>query len=296
MELTTEFKQKVRTQVLESRKNFGGTDASFAKTLAINNTAFSRLKNGETERLLSDNVWLQLGRQFEVSMRENTWKVAHTKVYVEIEDNLHECKRQSQSMILVDDCGIGKTYAAKHITKRMKNAFYIDCSQAKTRIQFVKHLARVLGVDDKGKHVEIKANIKYALNVLDKVLIVLDEAGDLEYSTMLVVKELWNATEGNVGWYMLGADGLKAKMKKGINNHKVGFAELFSRFSEKFITLTPNGVEDRRQFYTQLIGDVAMANAASQNEVNKLVRQCFDRTENRHRSLRHLKTLIQLQG
>jgi len=132
------------------------------------------------------------------------------------------------------------------------------------------------------------------LSVLESPLIVLDEAGDLEYSTLLIIKELWNASEGNAGWYMMGADGLKAKINKGINNRKVGFAELFSRFSEKFITLSPNGLDDRRKFYVQLIGDVATANATAKNNVNKLVNQCYDRVENRHRSLRHLETLIQI--
>lgn len=295
MELTLHFKKQVREAVLQHRSTFGGSDASFAKTLGVNGSVYSRLKKGETEKLLSDNTWLQLGQRFEVSVRKNNWKIARTKVFNEIEDNLKECQDKSQSMILVDDCGIGKTFCAKHITRKMCNAFYIDCSQAKTRIQFVKLLAGTLGVDDKGKHIEVKNQIKYALNILENVLIVLDEAGDLEYSTLLVLKELWNSSEGNVGWYMMGADGLKAKMEKGINNHKVGFAELFSRFSEKFISLVPKGVEDRRGFYTQLIGDVAMANTA-RTKINKLVNRCYDKTEKRHRSLRHLKTLIQLEA
>ncbi len=295
MNLPQEFKEKVRNAILSDRENYGGSDAAYAKTLAINAAAFSRIKSGETDRILSDTNWLNIGRKLEVTLRSNNWKVARTKVYSEIEDNLNECQATSQSMILVDDCGIGKTFCAKHIIRRLKNGFYIDCSQAKTRIHFVRLLARTLGVDDNGKHYEVKANIKYALSVLDNPLIVLDEAGDLEYSTLMIIKELWNASEGNVGWYMMGADGLKAKMNKGINNHKVGFAELFSRFSEKFITLTPNGIEDRRDFYTQLIGDVASANSEN-NKINRLVNQCYDKTENRHRSLRHLKTLIQIDA
>lgn len=295
MNLPLEFKEKVRQAILKDRENYGGSDAAYAKTLGINAASFSRIKSGETDRILSDTNWLNIGRKLEVALQTNNWKVARTKVYSEIEDNLNECQATSQSMILVDDCGIGKTFCAKHIIRRLKNGFYIDCSQAKTRIHFVRLLARTLGVDDNGKHYEVKANIKYALSVLKTPLIVLDEAGDLEYSTLMIIKELWNASEGNVGWYMMGADGLKAKMNKGINNHKVGFAELFSRFSEKFITLTPNGIEDRRDFYTQLIGDVASANSEN-SKINKLVNQCYDKTENRHRSLRHLKTLIQIQA
>lgn len=295
MQLSTEFKQKVRTAILTDRSSYSGTDTAFAKTIGINAASFSRLKNGETEKLISENNWLNIGKKYDVTMHTSSWKVARTKVYTEIEDNLKECQNKKQSMILVDDCGIGKTFCAKHITRKMKNAFYVDCSQAKSRIQFVNYLARTLGVDDHGKHIEVKENIKYYLNILDAPLIVLDEAGDLEYTTMLVVKELWNSSEGNASWYMMGADGLKAKMTKGINNQKVGFAELFSRFSEKFITLTPIGVDDRRYFYTQLIGDVASVNSTSE-KVNKLVNQCYDKIENRHKSLRHLKTLIQFNA
>lgn len=294
MNLTTEFKENVRKAILEDRKNFGGSDAAYAKTLGIPAPSFSRLKNGELEQILSNNNWLLIGKKLSVTLKKVNWLPARTQVYTEIEDNLHECQRQNTSMILVDDCGIGKTYCARHIVSQMKNAFYFDCSQAKTRIQFVTSLARTLGVDDRGKHQDVKENIKYALNILEDPLIVLDEAGDLDYATLLVVKELWNASEGRAAWYMMGADGLKAKIQKGIRNHKVGFAELFSRFSEKFITLTPIDQESKRRFYTRLIGDVATVNAPGSN-VNSLINKCYDKIENRHRSLRHLKTLINLK-
>jgi len=134
--------------MLLDRENYGGSDAAYAKTLGISSTAFSRIKQGQTERIISDTNWLAIGRKMEVDLRRKNWKVARTKVYSEIEDNLFECQAKSQSMILVDDCGIGKTFCAKHIVRKMKNAFYVDCSQAKTRIHFVKLLARTLGVDD----------------------------------------------------------------------------------------------------------------------------------------------------
>lgn len=295
MNLTTEFKTEVRDAILASRETFGGTDTAFAKTLNIPAASYSRIKNGEIEQILGNSNWLLIGQQLGVTLKKDSWKPARTNVYIEIEDNLKECQKHNQSMILVDDCGIGKTFCAKHIVSQMRNAFYLDCSQAKTRIAFVNKLAQTLGVDDRGKHIEVKENIKYALTILEDPLIVLDEAGDLDYSTLLVVKELWNASEGRAAWYMMGADGLKSKMTKGIKNHKVGFAELFSRYSEKFITLTPIDQESKRRFYTQLIGDVATVNAPGK-DVNAFVSKCYDKIENRHRSLRHLKTLINLSN
>lgn len=290
MILQKQFKEKVRSTVLESRSRFGGSDSAFAKSLGIPAPSFSRLKSGDTEKLLSDSIWISLGRQFEVKTDERNWNVARTKVYTEIEDNLQFCKEYSKSMILVDNCGIGKTFCARHIIKKMPNAFYIDCSQAKRRMEFIRLLAKTIGIDNNGKIVEIKANIKYALNLFEKPIVVLDEAGDLDYGAFLDLKELWNGTTGRTGWYMMGADGLRDKVEKGINRRKVGYAEIFSRFSDEFITLTPYGKADRDQFNMNLIGAVATVNAKNKNEVPQLVRKCMKKDH----TLRYLETLIQL--
>lgn len=292
MDLTQQFKNKVREAVLEARGRFGGTDTAFAKSLQIPGPSFSRLKKGDTEKLLSDSTWIKLGRIHNVSVNSNPWKVARTSVYDEIEDNLHFCKTYSKSMILVDDCGIGKTFCSKHILKTIPNAFYVDCSQAKRRISFIRLLARTIGMDNSGKIQEVKENIKYALNTLNKPLVVLDEAGDLDYGAWLDLKELWNGSTGNVGWYMMGADGLRSKIEKGINRKKVGYREIFSRFSDEFVTLVPYGKADKERFYTQLLGDVAMVNAKSKSNVPKLVNQSMKKES----TLRYLETLIQLQA
>lgn len=290
MQLTMEFKQKVRSAILEQRKNYGGTDSDYAKKLGIKSAIYSRLKNGEVDKIISDTVWITIGRELNVKIYEDNWKVARTSVYNEIEDNLQFCKELSKSMVLVDDCGIGKTFCTKHIVKKMKNTFYADCSQAKTKQQFVRLLAKIVGIDNQGKYVEVKANLKYYLTTLEKPLIVLDEAGDLEYSAFLELKELWNGTDGVCGWYMIGANGLRAKIQKGINNKKVGFAEIFSRFSDEFIRLVPYGKEDREAFYTNLIGEVASVNLSDKNKINVLVRKCIDKES----TLRYLETLIKI--
>lgn len=292
MILSTEFKQKVREALLQSRQNYGGSDADFAKKMGMNNAIYSRIKNGETERVLSDAVWLSIARELNVSMRENKWKVARTKVYSEIEGSLHFCQSFSKSMILVDDCGIGKTFSTKHILRGMKNAFYVDCSQAKTKQQFIRLLARTLGVDNGGRYIDVKNNLKYYISMLEHPLVVLDEAGDLEYTAFLELKEMWNATNGFCGWYMLGADGLRAKIERGIRGKKVGYAEIFSRFSDEFVRLVPVGSDDRKQFYTQLISDVAKANTPNEKTVPAIVKQCLSKGG----TLRYLETLINISA
>ena len=292
MELSTQFKQEVRTALLHQRPNFGGTDAQFAKIYGLSGSVFSRLQKGETERIIAESQWLQIGRELGIGTKKSTWKVVRTKVYTEIESSIHFCQQYARSMVLVDACGIGKTFSAKHIVKTMKNAFYIDCSQAKSKQLFIRYFAKTLGIDNKGKYVDVKENLKYYINQLEAPVFVLDEVGDLEYTAFLELKEIWNASDGSCGWMMMGADGLRNKIQKGINNKKVGFAEIFSRFSDEFIQLVPNGTDDRKAFYHELLTQVATANHTGSEPVQKLVNQCLKKEA----TLRHLETLIKISA
>ncbi|GIJ93396.1 hypothetical protein CAPN002_06140 [Capnocytophaga stomatis] len=300
MKLAVEFKQRIREAVLADRENYGGSDADYAKRLNLKSAIFSRLKKGEVEKIISDTQWLVIAHQLGVQVRDNAWNVARTQIYTEIEDNLMFCQQYSKAMILVDDCGIGKTFCTKHIVRKLKNAFYVDCSQAKTKQQFIRLLAKTIGVDNTGKYADVKAGIKMCLIYLESPLVVLDEAGDLDYHAFLELKELWNATQGECAWYMIGADGLRAKIESGIAHKKVGYAEIFDRFFD-IISLVPTGTDDRKAFYAQLLNDVATANAKNPNDVPKLVRKCMNPDNKKEVStsdmkrLRYLETLIKMQ-
>lgn len=290
MELTAEFKQKVRSAAMSAYEKHTGSDDVFAKMLGLNASVFSRFKNGETDRIISDSKYMEIARKFEVTLKDNNWRVVRTHVYEQLEDSLTFCKQFSKSMIFVDECDIGKTFCTKHILKSMKNAFYIDCSQFKTRQKFIRGLAKIVGVDNNGKFVDVKDNLKWALNNIVEPIVVLDEAGDLDYTAFLDIKELWNATENGCAWYMIGADGLQTKLDNGFKNKKVGFAEIISRFSDKIIKVVPTGKDDRTAFFSELIRNVAEHNASDKAKVPQLVRQCVTNG----RKLRHLNTLIKM--
>ncbi len=292
MEIPNEFKQKIRAAVLEARELFEGSDESFAKSIGLNAAVFSRFKNGEIEKIISDSNWIAMARQHQVTRNGNNVKVVKTQVYEQLEDSLNFCKEFSKAMIFSDECDIGKSFCARHIVKKMRNAFYIDCSQTKTRQQFIRALAKVVGVDPTGKYIDVKSNLKWALNNIEKPLLVMDEAGDLEYTAFLEIKEIWNATENSCGMYLIGADGLQTKLDKGFKRKTVGFAEILSRFSDEIIKVVPTGKDNREAFFAKLITDVASANVDDKNKVAQLVRQCVKKDK----KLRHLDTLIKLQA
>lgn len=275
MAITHEFKNKVRDTLMAVRANYDGTDHAFSIKHKINYSYFSQIKNGKVDVGMSDGKWIALARDLGVGAHDRKWNTARTDVFNQIEEEISHCQENSQAMILVDDCGIGKTYTAKYLSRTRRNCFYIDASQARSKFQFVKTLAKALGIDHGGKTADVKENIKYFLKVIEKPLIIIDEAGDLEYNTLLDVKEFWNATEGACGWYMMGADGLHAKIEKGISNKKVGYRELFSRFSSNYSRCVPVGKLEKTAFYKKMISTVLHANMDDKSNLNLILNKCI---------------------
>lgn len=288
-----QFRQKVAEALLNQRKTFTESDAAFAIQWGLSKSIFSRLKNGETERLLSDPEWLRLGRELGIIGRKTQWKMAKTQVFETIQNDVLFCQQNSKSLVFVDDCAIGKTYTAKYLAKTLTNCFYMDCSQAKSKVQFIRALAKTLGLDNKGKIFDVKQSIKDWLNYLPSPIVILDEFGDVEYTAFLEFKELYNATEGQAGWYLMGAEGFRAKIRRGINNEKVGFREIFSRLGDKFMSIVPIDRNDRLQFYKKLITDVLSVNMADKTQLNELVKKCLATDANGEiGGLRRAETLL----
>ena len=59
---------------------------------------------------------------------------------------------------------------------------------------------------------------------------------------------------------MMGADGLKAKIERNIDNEKVGYTEMFRRFGSRFQKSCPDGKEASEEFMKEQISLVAKAN------------------------------------
>ncbi|SDE08450.1 ATP-binding protein [Riemerella columbipharyngis] len=296
MNISNELREAIAQAMLTNRDNYGGSAEAYAKTLGISGAVFSRLKKGERKGLLSATQWMNIGRKLQVTIGKNTWKAVETDVYLEIRDDFQFCQQNAKSLILVDDCGIGKTYSAKILISQMCNAFYIDASQHKTKRNFIKALAREIGCGTDGTFTEILENIKYYINALSGCFICIDEAGDLDYPAFLELKGLINGTAGNCGWYMMGADGLRAKIKRGINNHKVGYREIFDRFSAEFRGITPDEKSQKYEFYDKLLRDVAAANMSDKSKVSQIVKQCLAKNSDKIKSLRYLETIIKTQA
>lgn len=251
-----------------------GYNRQVARTLGISETTISRVGKGED---------VAIGEASLIRVAEIlglTWIKAETEVYEKIRKHILYCQQSATSTILVDGCGIGKTYSAKQVQRNLENCYYVDASQCKTRTLFAKALAEAIGVslriEVRGKVKEIrnyngiKSAVKDALANRTKQVVIIDEAGDLDYQAFCDIKEYWNATKGVCGWYLMGADGLRHKIEQGRKREIQSFEETFSRFAANYKRITPIEDSKRLEFYKTLAEQILRANYKNSGAVGSM--------------------------
>lgn len=271
--ITTDIKNKILAAIKANRANYP-SDAKHAASLGITTSVYSAVKNGQTDRVLSDANWISIARKLGVSLRgEIEWKVAKTPTFMFITAQLEACQSSGISAILCDLPNIGKTFTARHYVNTHPNAIYIDCSQVKTKLKLVRKIAAEFGVDSKGRYADVYDDLVYYLGSIDSPLVILDEAGDLQYEAFLELKALWNATERCCAWYMMGADGLKEKINRSIECKKVGYTEMLSRYGDRYSKVTPDDSKERTKFLIEQARIVAKLNAPDGIDAGEIARK-----------------------
>lgn len=271
--ITSEIKKQILEAITANRVNYP-SDAKHAASLGIATSVYSSIKNGQTDKALSEANWITIARRLGVNLRGGIeWKAARTATFDFISAQLEACQNAGLSAILCDIPNIGKTFTARYYVKGHRNAVYIDCSQVKTKQKLVRKIATEFGVNGNGRYSDIYEDLVYYLRSIETPLIVLDEAGDLQYDAFLELKALWNATERCCAWYMMGADGLKAKIDRSIEHQKVGYTEMFSRYGDKYSRVTPADNKDREKFLMDQAAVVAKVNAPEGTDIAAMVRK-----------------------
>jgi DNA transposition AAA+ family ATPase len=285
--VTKLFKQRVIDELKELETQSGLSAKRFAVKIGINQAQWSRLKKGDLDNVLADSKFITIARENNIATGEDIeWKTAQTPTFEYIRSLLGICQKQSISALLVDMADIGKTHTAKYYSRNNRDAIYLDCSQVKSKQLFVREIARQFGVKHTSRYADVYNDLVFFMNTLDNPLVILDEAGDLKYDAFLELKALWNATEGHVGWFMMGADGLKARITRAINCQKVGYTEIFRRYGSDYRRVSPQGKEALEQFKREQVALVAQANSPKGVDVQKLLRKSSHSLTNAYNIIR----------
>lgn len=265
--------KKIIEAIAVNRRNYH-SDAKHATALGISPSVYCSIKNGDTTQKLSEGNWISIARRLGVNLNnERPWRIVKTDTFEYIYTQLQLCQCSAISGMFCDIPDIGKTVTAKYYAQNNPNAVYIDCSQVKNKQRLIRAIAREFGVSATGRYCDVYEDLVYYIRQLPSALVVLDEVGDLQYEAFLELKALWNATEHYCGWYQIGADAFRAKIERGIENEKVGFAEIKSRQGSTYNRTTPEDAKERQQFLFSQALMVAKANAPEGMDYQKITRK-----------------------
>lgn len=217
----------------------------------------STILNGKWDSI-SDEMWKKVADQVGGTHRDD-WQIVETGAYQEITYALDDAQQWKNVTWIVGEAGCGKTTTAKLYAQEHREVFYLQCSEDLHKGEFVREIARLVGIRTEGYTVrELWKAILGSLIQMDAPLLIFDEADKLTESVFHYFISLYNKVEDKCGIVFMSTDYIKSRIDKGLRWKKPGYKEFYSRIGRKYFELedttpndiyticTANGLKDRK--------------------------------------------------
>ena len=230
----------------------------------------SEILNGKYEKV-SDDLWARLAAVVCKKQEQNLgWQIVETTPFQEITYVLDDAQQYKNVTWVTGEAGCGKTTTATIYAQEHREVFYILCAEDMHEGEFVREIARTMGLRSDGYTVrELWKVILDELVQMEQPLIIFDEADKLTESVFHYFISLYNKVEDKCGIVFLSTDYIERRIYNGLRYKKAGYKEFFSRIGQKFFTLTPTSAND--------VACVASSNGISDKEtIGRILRETED--------------------
>ena len=203
----------------------------------------SNILNGRFENI-SDEMFRNVASQVG-GMGTPGWQIVETGAYQEITEVLSDAQRWRSVRWVTGEAGCGKSTTARVYLQDHKEVFYILCSEDMKKGDFVREIARTVGIRTEGCNIrEVWGLILDDIIQMDAPLLVFDEADKLTEPVFHYFISLYNKLEEKCGVVFLSTDYIAKRISNGLKYQKPGYKEFFSRIGRKFFTLEPTDQND----------------------------------------------------
>ena len=238
MKLTTQQKDEIR-DLLKAYIDRYPSQAKAANSLngIISAGTISMMINGKYDAI-SDEMFIKLRAQIGGSDRAD-WTICRTRLFEELTTLFEDAQEYHNVAWAVSPAGSGKSTAASTYVAGHDNAFLIRCSEDMRRGDFIREMARTIGINvsDMGVRGALERTIKY-LRTLDRPLLIFDEGDKLPDNLLYYFITIYNELEGHCGLFFISTNYIRRRMELGLFYNKKGFDEIHSRICRKFIELS----------------------------------------------------------
>jgi len=262
-----------------NRKGSGNKAANALK--GVSSATLNQMINNNWE-LISDEMWLNVEKQ--IGHTNSRWIAVETNDYLDITSRLDFARKQSQSIGIVGNAGSGKTFSLKKYADSTPNTYLLCCNEFWGNKMFLQELMGAMGMSYRSMtQGEMMRKIVQALRKKTMPIVILDEADKLNDRVMYFFISLYNMLEDSdgmlhCGLVMCATHYLERRLKRGNDNGKKGFEEIWSRIGSNCIELKGVGADD--------IAAICEANGVSSKDtIEKIIKKSDS-------DLRRVKRLI----
>lgn len=261
-QLTNEQKNEIRDLLQEYVGRFPSQNRAANSLTGVSAGTMSAILNGRYETI-SDEMFIKIRAQI-APKKADDWSLCETMLYKELSTLLADAQQYQNVAWAVSPAGSGKSTTALDYAAKHENAFLVSCSEDMKRGDFIRELARVIGVNvaDMSLRAALEKVTKYLLS-LDNPLLIFDEGDKLPDVVFYYFITIYNRLEGHCGIIFISTNYIKRRIEVGLSYNKKGYDEIHSRICRKFIELTPaSGFE---------VAAVARANGIDDDKTIKAV-------------------------
>jgi DNA transposition AAA+ family ATPase len=282
-ELTLKEKDAIRENLQVYCAKYPSQNKASGSLKGVSAGTVSTILNGKYDNI-SDEMFRNISSQVGGGSAANGWQIVETKAYADMMKAMQDSQELCFVTWIVGDAGCGKTTAAKIYTKEHREVFYIDCKKDMRRNNFVRELARTIGIKIEGYSTyEAWDFIMSEIMRMDNPLIILNEADKLCEDVFLYIIDMYNTLEDRTGIIFLSTDQIKRRMDLGLRHNKKGYKEVSSRIDRKFFELDATTAND--------VYSICVANGLKDKaEINWVIKNA----ESYDFDLRRVKKLIQI--
>lgn len=219
----------------------------------------SHILRGKYENI-SDEMFRNVASQVGSRGKDSGWQVVETSAYQEISYALDDAQRWRNVTWVVGEAGCGKTTTATLYAEEHREVFYILCSEDMKRGDFVREIARTVGIRTEGHNIrEVWGLILDDVIQMEAPLLIFDEADKLTEPVFHYFISMYNKLEDKSGIVFLSTDYIKKRISLGLRYQKPGYKEFFSRMGRKYFELeettagdvysicVANGIQDKKK-------------------------------------------------
>lgn len=242
------MKENEKKAICEALKRYVAKYPSQNKAAAsLNGTSagtVSTILSGAWDKI-SDEMWRKIAAQVHAFVDSGEWKTVETAALQEMVYAMEDAQQWKNVTWVVGEAGCGKTTAARLYEEEHREVFYILCSEDMRRSDFVRTIARKVGIRADGMSIrDMLDAVTGSLVQMDAPLLLFDEADKLIESVFHYFIDLYNRLEDKCGMVFFSTSYIRRRMKTGLQYDKKGYNEIHSRIGRKFFELEPTGPRD----------------------------------------------------